>query len=273
MPNVSNDEVNMKSYCSRDPRRLPEFVWNKFIQLKEIASKAAVLSSVSIKLFEECIFTIWKNPIHKRILITCVKLPKIKVCLTHGKHIGLGELHHHFQKQTFQLTNVHLQSLLLQISCSTTHLLEVKLLIMAKTWKNMPENHFKHFFENFIETGLHVNSAFMFLWLSPDGLVTCDHQPAILEIKCPIKYRKSLKKWSTDKDFLIDRNGEMRRNHHYYFQIQHQMLITGVSHVYFYVWTPSAEGDIFVCRSCKRRWRCKCWKNLIHYLWNVFCQS
>ena len=48
MPSVSNDEVNMKSYCSRDPRRLPEHVRNKFIQLREIAPKAAVLSSVSI---------------------------------------------------------------------------------------------------------------------------------------------------------------------------------------------------------------------------------
>ena len=72
---------------------------------------------------------------HKNILITCVKLPEIKVCLAHGKHIGLGELHHHLQKQPFQLTSVHLQSLLLQISCSTTLLLEVKPLIMAKTWK------------------------------------------------------------------------------------------------------------------------------------------
>ena len=42
-------------------------------------------------------------------------------------------------------------------------------------------------------------------------------------------------KWSTDKDFANDFNGEMRRNHQYYFQIQHQILITGVSHVYFYV--------------------------------------
>ena len=25
-PSVSNDEVNMKNYCSRDPRRLPKFV-------------------------------------------------------------------------------------------------------------------------------------------------------------------------------------------------------------------------------------------------------
>ena len=38
----------MKSYCLRDPRRLPELVRNKFIQLKEIAPKAAVLISVSI---------------------------------------------------------------------------------------------------------------------------------------------------------------------------------------------------------------------------------
>ena len=38
----------MKSYCSRDPRRLSELVRNKFIQLKEIWPKVAVLSSVNI---------------------------------------------------------------------------------------------------------------------------------------------------------------------------------------------------------------------------------
>ena len=66
------------------------------------------------------------------------------------------------------------------------------------------------------------------------------------------KYRKSLKKWSTDKDFPIDPTEEMRRNHQHYFQIQHQMLITGVSHVYFYVWTPSTEADNFLFfRHCK----------------------
>ena len=65
------------------------------------------------------------------------------------------------------------------------------------------------------ETGVYVNSAFMFPEASSDGLVNCDcHQPAVLEIKCPINYRKSLKKWSADKDFLIDPNGKMRRNHH-----------------------------------------------------------
>ena len=48
MPSVSNDEINMKSYCSWDPRRLPEHIRNKFIQIKEIAPKAEVLSSFSI---------------------------------------------------------------------------------------------------------------------------------------------------------------------------------------------------------------------------------
>ena len=59
------------------------------------------------------------------MLITCVKLPKIRVCLAPEKHIGLVEFHHHLQKQPFQLTNIHFQSLILQISCSTTLFLEV----------------------------------------------------------------------------------------------------------------------------------------------------
>ena len=45
--NLSNNEVNIKSYYSRDPRRFYELVRNKLIQLKEIAPKAAVLSIVS----------------------------------------------------------------------------------------------------------------------------------------------------------------------------------------------------------------------------------
>ena len=85
------------------------------------------------KLFEECILKNMKNPIHESILTAFVKLQKIRVCLAHGKHIRFGESHHRLQKRPFQLTNIHRQSLLLQISCSATLRLEVKLLIMAKT--------------------------------------------------------------------------------------------------------------------------------------------
>ena len=95
------------------------------------------------------------------------------------KHIGLGELHHRLQKQPFQPTSIHCQSLLLKVSCSTTLLLKVMLLIMARIWKNMPGNQFKHFYCKVKETSLHVNIAFMFLRVSPDALITCDcHQPA-----------------------------------------------------------------------------------------------
>ena len=45
-----------------------------------------------------------------------------------------------------------------------------------------------------------------------------------------------------DPPYQLCPNGEMRRNHHYYYQ----MWITGVSHVYFYVWTPSAEANNFL---------------------------
>ena len=48
MHSVSNDEVNIKIYCCRDPRRLPKLARNKFIQLKKIIQKAAALSCVSI---------------------------------------------------------------------------------------------------------------------------------------------------------------------------------------------------------------------------------
>ena len=70
----------------------------------------------------------------------------------------------------------------------------------GKNMEKYARESFQTFFRKFHrncrvkETGLHVNSAFMFLGASPDGLVACDHQPAVLEIKCPIKYRKPLKK-------------------------------------------------------------------------------
>lgn len=111
-----------------------------------------------------------KNPIHKKLFITGVKLLKIRVYLAHGKHIGLGELHHRLQKEHVQLTNIQLQSILLQISRSATRLLEMKLLIMIKTQKNVPENHFKHFLEIFHryckvkEIVLYVNIQLLFFW-------------------------------------------------------------------------------------------------------------
>ena len=48
VPSVSNDEVNIKSYSSWDPRRLSELLRNKLIKLKKIARKATVPNNVSI---------------------------------------------------------------------------------------------------------------------------------------------------------------------------------------------------------------------------------
>ena len=47
-PSVSNDEVNIRSYSSWDPRKLSELLRNILIKLKEIARKAAVPNNLSI---------------------------------------------------------------------------------------------------------------------------------------------------------------------------------------------------------------------------------
>ena len=186
VPSVSNDEVNIKIYFSRDPRRLPEFARNKFIQLKEIAPKAALLSSVSIfddtqldsgtdkededetacipeplgSLFESCtinfnvrelksyskkVFLQYEKSYTQKHFGNLCKITRDQSLSRSWKAHRVARTTSSFAKQPFQLTNVHLQGLLLQISCSTTLLLEVKLLIMVKIQKNMPKNHFKPF--------------------------------------------------------------------------------------------------------------------------------
>ena len=185
------DEVNMKSYCSREPRRLSELVRNKFIQLKEIAPKAAVLNRVNINgdtqldsgtdTADEDKTTCIPEPLsslfecrtinfNARELKNCLrnvhfdnlsKIVKDQSLSRSWKAHRVGRIISSLQKQPFQLTNIHLQSLLLQILCNTTLLLEVKLLIMTKTWTNMPENHFKHFLENFIEIAKLKKLVFM----------------------------------------------------------------------------------------------------------------
>ena len=132
MLSVSNDAVNMKSYCSRDPRRLSKRLGQKQLYLvvsiyliipswiagltQQMEMKQHVFQShqghclnltlliitqQSWKTIQRMYFLNVKNPIYKNILITCVKSPNIRVCLAHGKHKGLGELHHCLQKQSF----------------------------------------------------------------------------------------------------------------------------------------------------------------------------
>lgn len=99
-----------------------------------------------------------------------------------------------------------------------------------------------------VATGLWLHTC-GFLGASPDGLVGTD---AIVEIKCPYKYRSASLKEGLLKDklYIIYRDVEdgpviVNEAHHYWHQIQGQLHILNRSKCYLVVWTPG-EIEIVV---------------------------
>ena len=92
------------------------------------------------------------------------------------------------------------------------------------------------------DTGLHVLPESPYLAASPDGLIECKcHGKGVLEIKCPYKYKDSLDGWKSDSNFPVSSDGVIRQNHQYYFQVQHQLLVTGRSYCHFFIWTKGEK--------------------------------
>ena len=107
--------------------------------------------------------------------------------------------------------------------------------IMSKSHRNL----------QVLESGLKINADEPFLGASPDGIVTCDcHEDAVLEIKCPYKYKDGLSNWELDKDFPIDSNFAMKKDHSYYYQIQLQMELSNVHFGYFFVFSPAEKASL-----------------------------
>ena len=78
------------------------------------------------------------------------------------------------------------------------------------------------------QTGLNVNAEFPHLGASLDGVVSClCHGKALLEIKCFRKCRNGLSRWDSDPGFPVSTDGCIGEGHLYYYQLQHQMLVTG----------------------------------------------
>ena len=84
------------------------------------------------------------------------------------------------------------------------------------------------------QTGLNVNAEFPHLGTSPDRVVSCScHGKVLLEIKCPHKYKNELSGWDLDPGFPVSSNGCIDEGHPYYYQLQHQMLVTGFEKIIF----------------------------------------
>ncbi|XP_065067609.1 uncharacterized protein LOC135693150 [Rhopilema esculentum] len=93
--------------------------------------------------------------------------------------------------------------------------------------------------------GLQVDADYPFLGAFPDGLVTCScHGLAVLEVKCPYKFKESLDGWQNDKNFPIDESLEMKQDHKYYFQIQLQMDLCQAAFGYFFIYSGGSKEGI-----------------------------
>ncbi len=92
------------------------------------------------------------------------------------------------------------------------------------------------------DCGLAIHPVKPYLGASPDLLVYCKcHGEGLCEIKCPWTIAIKGENITTQNyDHLEEYNNSIRlsRKDDYYYQIQHQLAITGRSHCYFFVYTP-----------------------------------
>ena len=90
----------------------------------------------------------------------------------------------------------------------------------------------KHKSFSFTTSGLYISAAYPFLGTTPDGILSCQCCGfGVLEIKCPLSSRDFDISQYLDKPdrYLIKVDGSilLRPKHQYFYQVQHQMFITG----------------------------------------------
>ena len=94
------------------------------------------------------------------------------------------------------------------------------------------------------DSGFLVNATYPFLGGSTDALISCScHPRKVLEIKCPFTYKDSMANWQQDSNFPIKEDGEMKKKHNYYFQVQLQMFLHDVQKGDFLVYCPSKPSE------------------------------
>ena len=91
-------------------------------------------------------------------------------------------------------------------------------------------------------TGLIVSLNNHFVAASPDGLVSCScHPDRLVEIKCPYKYKETTPTDSmalNDLNYCLTKEGQLKKSHRYYCQVQTQLFVTQAPLCDFVVWTP-----------------------------------
>lgn len=86
--------------------------------------------------------------------------------------------------------------------------------------------------------GLFVSSEISWIAASPDGVVYDGVTIGLLEIKCPYSIRTKKPTECFEKLRFTEKSGKLKRNHHYYLQIQTQLYASGYKWCDFVIWTP-----------------------------------
>ncbi|XP_037501046.1 uncharacterized protein LOC119374915 [Rhipicephalus sanguineus] len=96
-----------------------------------------------------------------------------------------------------------------------------------------------------LETGLHVHNKYPFVAASPDRIVTVNGEEGLLEVKCPFSKRGlTIEEACADRAFCsIFQDGEaiLKRDHHYFYQVQGQMAVTGHKWCDLVLWVESGN--------------------------------
>jgi hypothetical protein len=92
-------------------------------------------------------------------------------------------------------------------------------------------------------TGLWLHKDHTFIGASPDGLTHCSHKECgfgVVEIKCPHKYKDYVNKEQvlSDTTGCLDENGNLKKKHTYYAQVQTQLMVCDAKYADFVLWTP-----------------------------------
>lgn len=95
--------------------------------------------------------------------------------------------------------------------------------------------------------GLVMLPGYPHLGASPDGIAncTCCCGKVAVEIKCPFKYSDGLEGSSEDPYFCLDKNGQLKKDHQYYHQVQLHMFVCNVKFCDFVIWT---QKEVQICR-------------------------
>ena len=95
-----------------------------------------------------------------------------------------------------------------------------------------------------------------YLGASADGIITHVDRPSnpgVLEIKCPfsvhgesVRTMPPLDIAKRDPSFHLDRDGHLKKEHNYYYQVQGEMAVKGCKWAHFTTWTHATNNNILV---------------------------